>query len=659
MTIMGLMETAISAISFSSIRGHISRFFRGERRVLGGPVRLLFMATCSIVFVAGFRSVAPAQEWSEPDAVAAEEPVTIEAYSSRIDIAPGEDFQVLIKLMIDEEWHINSDRPFQDYLIPTQVELAEGSFFQVKKVVYPAGEKKAFAFSPDEPLSVYGGTVWVNMLVSPFLDASSGVVPLEIEVTSQACNDRLCLAPTTQVLNIPVRISPEAVGRPIRHASVFAGHGGNGGQGKVESGSDGVKAGFWAMLRNFDTTVFIDRYGFVLAFVAMYLLGLGLTLTPCVYPIIPITIGYFGAQSGGRWTGQLLSAAVFGAGIAVSYATVGTVAALSGSLMGALLQNVWVLVALAALCFVMGLNAFGVFELRLPGWLMNLAGGRSRSGILGAGIMGLTMGIASAPCLAAFIISLLAFVGQRGDPVLGFSMFLTLGLGLATPFVVLGTFSGMVHKVPRSGEWLIYAKKVMGSLLFAAALYFLHTVIPERPFRSIVLVSLVAAGLYFGFFERTTVKSATFRIIRLFLAAVFLGIALWWGMPAGEPSSGPHVDWQPYSEATLQQAGEAGQPAIIDFFADWCIPCKELDKYSFSDIRVIELSRGMVMMKADITRGDSPEARELIKRYDVRGVPTIVFIGPDGTERKELRVVQFEPPEKIQDRMERLSLQVF
>jgi thiol:disulfide interchange protein DsbD len=303
----------------------------------------------------------------------------------------------------------------------------------------------------------------------------------------------------------------------------------------------------------------------------------------------------------------------------------------------------------------MGLNAFGVFELRLPGWFMNLAGGGSRKGIVGAAVMGLTMGVASAPCLAAFIISLLAFVGQKGDPILGFSMFLMLGLGLATPFVALGTFSAMVHKIPRSGEWLVYAKKVMGSLLFAAALYFLHTIIPGSIFNSIVLVSLVAAGLYFGFFEKTPVKTAVFRIVRIALGAVFLGVSIWWGMPSGEVAPGSGVDWQPYSETVLDLAKESGTPAVIDFYADWCIPCKELDRFSFSDERVRELSKDFLMLKADVTRGSSPEVKSLLKKYNVRGVPTIVFIGPNGREREDLRIVQFEPADKVLLRLKELS----
>ncbi len=604
---------------------------------------------------------------SKPDVAVVEAPVTVGAFASRLEISPGKTFQLLLRLTIDDEWHVNSNAPVQDYLIPTVVSLEEDSNFMVEEILYPAGKRRAFAFSPNEPLSVYGGIVWIKMLLTPSEGAKIGTAPLQISVTTQACNDRMCIAPATQILSFPVKIDPAAASVEIRHASLFESHGISDMAAlstatQKEPGipgdlPDAAAKGFWAMLRDFDATAFVNRYGYILAFIAMYILGLGLTLTPCVYPIIPITIGFFGAQSGGRWTRQLLTASVFGVGIAISYATVGTVAALSGSLMGAALQSIWVLITLASLCVVMGLNAFGAFELRLPGWFMNLAGGSSRKGIVGAAVMGLSMGIASAPCLAAFIISLLAFVGQKGDPILGFSMFLMLGLGLATPFVALGTFSGMVHKIPKSGGWLVYAKKVMGSLLFAAALYFLNTIIPDSIFNSIVLVSLVAAGLYFGFFENTPVKTIAFRVIRFTLGALFLGVSLWWGMPAGEIAQGSMINWQPYSEAAIDQAKISGHPVVIDFFADWCIPCKELHRFSFSDQRVIQLSKDLVMLKADVTRGSSPEVKSLLKRYSIRGVPTIVFIGSDGLEREDLRIVQFEPADEVLSRLEKLSPQ--
>lgn len=633
----------------------------------GGLPRSLLAGIILLLLLGDVYPGARAEEKSKPDVVVAGNPVTVEGFFSDLEISPGDTFQLLLRLTIDGEWHVNSSAPLQDYLIPTEVSLDEDSDFIVEEIFYPAGKRMTFAFSPDEPLSVYGDVVWIMMLLASSENAGTGIAPIKVSVTTQACNDRMCIAPTSQIVSFPIRIDPGAASTEIRHASLFEAHSAGakttlstpaekpGGRG----GLPGTEAiGFWAMLRDFDATAFVNRYGYILAFVAMYILGMGLTLTPCVYPIIPITIGFFGAQSGGRWTRQLLVAGVFGVGIAISYAAVGTAAAFSGSIMGAALQNMWVLVALATLCIIMGLNAFGAFELRLPGWFMNLAGGGSRKGIVGAAVMGLTMGIASAPCLAAFIISLLAFVGQKGDPILGFSMFLMLGLGLATPFVALGTFSGMVHKIPKSGEWLVYAKKVMGSLLFAAALYFLSTIIPGSIFNSIVLVSLVAAGLYFGFFEKTPVKTIAFRAVRIALGAIFLGVSLWWGMPAGEIAPGSGINWQPYSETGLDLAKGSGSPVVIDFFADWCIPCKELDRFSFSDQSVIQLSKDIVMLKADVTRGSSPEVKSLLKQYSIRGVPTIVFIGSDGREREDLRIVQFENASEVLSRFQKLfSLQ--
>ena len=629
----------------------------------GGLLRSLLAGIILLLLLGDVYPGARAEGKSKPDVVVAGNPVTVGGFFSDLEISPGETFQLLLRLTIDGEWHVNSSAPLQDYLIPTAVSLDENSDFIVEEIFYPAGKRMTFAFSPDEPLSVYGDVVWIKMLLASSENARIGIAPVKVSVTTQACNDRMCLAPATQILSFPIEIDPAAASAEIRHASLFEAHslgtkttlstpaeepGSRGGLPGTEA------VGFWAMLRDFDATAFVNRYGYILAFIAMYILGLGLTLTPCVYPIIPITIGFFGAQSGGRWTRQLLVAGVFGVGIAISYAAVGTVAALSGSIMGAALQNIWVLVALATLCIIMGLNAFGAFELRLPGWFMNLAGGSSRKGIIGAAVMGLTMGIASAPCLAAFIISLLAFVGQKGDPILGFSMFLMLGLGLATPFVALGTFSGMVHKIPRSGEWLVYAKKVMGSLLFIAALYFLSTIIPGSIFNSIVLVSLVAAGLYFGFFEKTPVRTIAFRAVRTALGAVFLGVSLWWGVPSGEIVPGSGINWQPYSETALDLAKESGSPVVIDFFADWCIPCKELHKFSFSDQRVIQLSKDIVMLKADVTRGSSPEVKSLLKQYSIRGVPTIVFIGSDGREQQDLRIVQFENAGEVLSRFQKL-----
>jgi thiol:disulfide interchange protein DsbD len=604
------------------------------------------------------------QSSTTPDARAQVHPVEIEAYSSHARIAPGQPLTLAIKLSIDPGWHVNSNRPNEDFLIPTEVTFAEEMQFEIDKIRYPDGKSVRLDFSPDMPLSVYDDIVWFSVILKARENVGPGPVTIPLQLTAQACDDRSCIAPVTHELPILVQIVSSAAESVSKNHALFESLDAKFGADPAESSridttivptGAATDQSFWTMLRNFDADIFVGRFGYILAFIAMYILGLGLTLTPCVYPIIPITIGYFGSQSSGKMARQFLMAMVFGVGIAISYAAVGTAAALSGSLMGAALQNPAVLVGLATLCFVMGLNAFGVFEITLPGWLLGMTSGGSRKGIAGAAIMGLTMGIAAAPCLAAFIVSLLAFVGQKGDLLLGFSMFFILGLGLATPFVALGTFSGLISKVPKSGAWMVFAKKVMGALLFAATLYFLNPILPKLLHQSFVVVALVAAGLYFGFFENTPARTWLFKSIRLFLAIVFIGGAIWYNTPAElAAESGTGITWLKYSDAALSQARTNRQPVIIDFYADWCIPCKELDKFSFSDKRVIETSRGIVMLKADLTKGNSPEVKKMTADFEIRGVPTIVFINAAGEEIRELRINQFEKSDVVLSRFNRL-----
>ncbi len=597
-----------------------------------------------------------------PEARASAQPVTFEAYSSHAKIAPGGEIYVAVKLIVDPGWHVNSNAPNDEFLIPTEVALGEGAPVTLTRVVYPEAKSVKFEFSPEAPLSVFEDVAWIKVYLTANKDAKAGAATVPISVTAQACDNRSCVAPNTLTLAIPLEIDPTALTGEIRHRPLFESLGMIGavvapvvpatnGQSALSvpiSSAPQENQGFWGMLKNFKADDFVGRNGYVLAFIAMYLLGMGLTLTPCVYPIIPITIGFFGSQASGKISRQFLMAAVFGLGIAISYAAVGTIAALSGTLMGAALQSKWVLLGLAALCVAMGFNAFGAFEIVMPAWFMGLAGSRGRrGGLAGSAIMGLTMGIAAAPCLAAFIVSLLAFVASKHDPLLGFSMFFTLGLGLATPFVALGTFSGLLSKAPKSGAWMVYAKKVMGALLFGAALYFLNPVLPKPIFHSLVMIALVAAGLYFGFFEPTIGRTWRFKAVRYFLGIMFLAVAVWWGMPAETALETGGIAWKPYSEEALTQARSEGKPVIIDVYADWCIPCKELDKLSFSDERVIEASRNVVMLKADITKGNSAEAKKVIASYGIKGVPTVIFIRPDGMEEADLRLNQFEKADGV------------
>ncbi len=174
-------------------------------------------------------------------------------------------------------------------------------------------------------------------------------------------------------------------------------------------------------------------------------------------------------------------------------------------------------------------------------------------------------------------------------------------------------------------------------------------------FGLVVFLSLAAAGLYFGFFERTPVTTRVFRAVRLGLGMFFFALALWWSMPASMATSGEKIAWQPYSDQALERARASGGPVVIDFYADWCIVCLEMDRLVFADPRVVEAAGDLVMLKADLTDSRSFGAASLAFQYGIRGFPTVVFIGPDGKERGDLRIVQFVPPEAILFRIEKLK----
>ena len=400
-------------------------------------------------------------------------------------------------------------------------------------------------------------------------------------------------------------------------------------------------------------------------FLLVFLGGLALNLTPCVYPLIPITISYFGGQAEGKKGGTAIHAGLYVIGMAATYSVLGSIAAFTGSLFGAALQYPAVLLFIAAILVLLSLSMFDVYELRMPAFLNRLAGGSQR-GYLGTFFMGLTVGIVAAPCIGPFVLGLLTYVGNRGSVLLGFSLFFVLALGLGVPFLFLGMFSGSLSKLPRSGAWMVWVRKIFGFILLAMAVYFLKTLFPTALLYHLALAMILfVAGLYLAWLEPTQTPGKAFRAVRTVVGIVFFGAALLIASSgiqahldeaAGAGSGGPSANaiaWEAYSEAKLADALSAGRPVFIDSFADWCIPCKEMDKRTFSRPEVIELSREFAMLKADLTSRKDPGVGEFYEKYRIKGVPTLIFIKPDGTEMAELRGAGFEPKDVFLAKMKR------
>lgn len=529
-----------------------------------------------------------------------------------------------VQAKIRHGFHVNAHKPSQKWLIPTVLTL-ESAGTKFSEITYPAPFAAEFEFAPDMTLLVYEGTLALTADAEP---APHG--PVVAKLRYQACDDTNCL-------------------RPVTIETTF-------GTAEVAATSDGPGlAGSFSdpgWLESFLTGASLPaRLGMVL------LLGLGLNLTPCVYPLISVTLSYFGAQ-GTRGdpasapaqgsTSTLPLAVAYVLGITLSFAVLGTTAALAGGLFGAPLQHPAVLIGLALLLLGLAGSSFGLYEIRAPWGLVNRVGA-ARTGFGGALLMGLTMGIVAAPCIGPVVLGLLVYVGTEKDAVLGFLLFATMGLGMGLPYIALASAAGSIAKLPRSGEWLRWTNRVFGVILVGMAYYFLTPLIPTE-LEQILLPLIVAGGsVYLGFLEPSGAALRGFRVLKRGVGVAGLGFGIWLALP-GEPMAAG-IRWQPLSPSSLSRAIEEGKPAVVEFGAEWCLPCVEMEHSTFIDPAVTHQARSFSMLQADVTE-DSAANDALLEEFGVAGVPTIIFYDRDGAERE--RLVGFVSARRMLDSMQRV-----
>lgn len=335
-------------------------------------------------------------------------------------------------------------------------------------------------------------------------------------------------------------------------------------------------------------------------FVAAFFGGLALNLTPCVYPMIPVTVAFFSGQAPGKASVTARLAGFYVAGMALTYAVLGSIAARTGALFGFWLQQPAVLLTTAGLMVALALGMFGLYELRPPAWITQRFG-RAASGGIGALGMGAVVGLIAAPCVGPFVLGLLVFVGQTANPVLGFWLLLTLGIGMGLPYIAVGVGANRLSAWPKAGPWMVWVKRALGVVLIGVALYLASPLLPSSTSRD---------------------ASA--------------------------------IRWMPYHPEQLAQAAESGQPALVDIFADWCLPCVELDHVTFRHPEVAKQLDGIVALRIDATKAIPRDAEPLLERYDVYGVPTVLLFDATGREHPELRIEGFIPPEEFLSRLEQL-----
>ncbi len=469
---------------------------------------------------------------------------------------------------------------------------------------------------------------------------------IEVQVAYQGCAEvGVCYPPITRILPVTLAALPVPAPLAAAHATEAV---------PAEAEQDRMarlltEQRFWA------TPAF---FGF----------GLLLAFTPCVFPMVPILSRLIAGQ------GQRLNkrrafalSLVYVLTMAVTYTVAGVLAALLGQNIQALFQNSWILVTFSALFVLLALSLFGFYELQLPAaWQNRLTelSHRQRGGsFVGVAGMGLLSALIVSPCVAPPLIGVLTVIASTGDALLGACTLFTLSLGMGAPLLLVGTSLG--HWLPRAGHWMERIQAVFGVLLLAVALWILERVLPTAVTMLLWAVLLIVCAVYMGALQPVDSAAPGWRILIKGLGMVLLiyGILLLVGMAAGgrdtlQPLRGvsfsanampAHGLFRPVKtlaelERELQHVD--GRPVMLDFYADWCVSCKEMEQYTFSDPGVRAALHNALLLKADVTANDTAD-QALLHHFGVLGPPATLFFGADRGERKAYRVVGFMEAERF------------
>jgi thiol:disulfide interchange protein DsbD len=399
-----------------------------------------------------------------------------------------------------------------------------------------------------------------------------------------------------------------------------------------------------------------------------FIAGLGLALTPCIFPMIPILSGII-AGHGERITpakGFTLSL-VYVLAMSIIYTAAGVLAGLFGGNLQAAFQNPWILSSFAALFIFLALSMFGLFNLQLPhglqGRLTELSNRQRGGSYLGVAIMGFLSALIVGPCVAPPLAAALIVIGQTGDALRGGLGLFALSLGMGAPLLLLGASAGKL--LPKAGAWMDAVKAVFGVGMLAVAIVMLERMVPPPVAMALWGTLLIVSAIYMGALRHLPIEATGWERLWKGLGVVLLvyGALMLVGAAAGgrdtiQPLRGvslvggssatqqPHTPFRPIKsvadlERELDSAKAQNRPVMLDFYADWCVSCKELERYTFSDPQVAQVLSGFVLLQADVTDWDETDIALINGHFDLPGPPGIIFYGRDGVERPNYRVIGF------------------
>ncbi len=549
---------------------------------------------------------------------------------------------------------------YQEQIVLT-LEDAEG--VQLGAYQLPEAEVKPDTVRPDGTIgdvAIYHGTLNLDVPLKRGLAEATNIT---LVAKFQGCAERgICYPPVTERIALALPAPTETVALAEVAAAGTAGGDGSGaasGLSERVSEQDQIAARLAAT-------------GILGAAAIFFGLGLLLSFTPCVFPMIPILSGIIAGQGDSITTRQafFLSLAYVLA-MALTYAVVGVIAGLFGANLQATFQNVWVLVAFASVFVALSLSMFGFYDLQLPSsWqskLTEMSNKQEGGTLAGAAIMGALSALIVGPCVAPPLMGALIFIGKTGDGVLGFFALLGLGLGMGAPLLAIGTSAGKL--LPRAGMWMDAVKAVFGVLLLAVAVLLLERVLPPAVAMLLWGLLLIASGVYMGALTTMTAEAGGWTKLwkALGLALLVYGVLMIIGAAAGgrdtiQPLRGivaagggtaaGHAEFKAIKTSAdldreIAAASAAGKPLMLDFYADWCVSCKEMERYTFPEPEVIAAMEQFIVVQADVTANDAEDKALMQQRFGIPGPPAMLFFDASGEELRGYRLVGFVPAQEF------------
>jgi thiol:disulfide interchange protein DsbD len=524
----------------------------------------------------------------------------------------------------------------------------------------PEGERKTDEFFGD--IQVYHQEALATI---PVQRTGSAATPIALTVKYQGCAERgVCYPPISKTLNLllpaasaATLASPESTLPPPTQGSL--------------SEQDAIAKR-------------LTEGNLLATLLAFFGFGLLLAFTPCVFPMIPILSSIIVGQ-GEKITARkgFVLSSVYVLAMALTYTAAGVIAGVFGENLQAAFQNPWILSAFAAVFVLLSLSMFGFYDLQMPAFIQSKltdVSNRQKGGNLtGVAVMGFLSALIVGPCVAAPLAGALIYIGQTGDAVLGGLALFALSLGMGAPLIAIGTGAGKL--LPTVGPWMDKIKAVFGVMLLAVAIWMLERILPGQVTLVLWAMLLILSSVYLRALDGLAVEATGWSRLGKGIGVMSLvyGVLLLIGAASGahdplQPlqnvfaaqSSGTALHGQhaelPFKpiktvddlDSQLAAATRQGSPVMVDFYADWCTSCKEMEKYTFARPEVQQALAGMLLLQADVTANDDAD-KALLKRFKLIGPPSILFFDASGKERKELSLVGYKPADEFVEHVQVLK----